>query len=177
LVEPDRLAYGGNSRSPRFVRQLLETPLGPIAFYSVHPLSPHDAFDTLRGQGLRGEITSGRLFSSANGKIVDDNSGLRALQVESLAEAAARETDSVVIAGDTNLPGLSRIFARNLSGYADGFTKAGWGFGYTFPRHKLTPWLRLDRILATDSLRFVGFEVGTSASSDHFCVVADLQRR
>jgi endonuclease/exonuclease/phosphatase (EEP) superfamily protein YafD len=82
----------------------------------------------------------------------------------------------VVIAGDTNLPGLSHVLHRYLSRYQDGFAKAGWGFGYTFPTRPRGPWMRIDRIVASDELRFVRFRVGRSLASDHECVVADLQR-
>jgi hypothetical protein len=38
--------------------------------------------------------------------------------------------------------------------------------------------MRLDRIFASRSLRFVGFSVGKHTwASDHHCVIADLQRR
>ena len=38
--------------------------------------------------------------------------------------------------------------------------------------------LSLDRIFASPSLRFVGFQVGKHHwASDHLCVVADLQKR
>jgi endonuclease/exonuclease/phosphatase family metal-dependent hydrolase len=37
--------------------------------------------------------------------------------------------------------------------------------------------MRIDRILSSEQLRFVRFEVGASQASDHLCVVADLQRR
>jgi hypothetical protein len=53
---------------------------------------------------------------------------------------------------------------------------AGWGFGYTYP-YNLFRWMRIDRIMASDQLRFVGFQRGSSTASDHVCVVADLQRR
>jgi endonuclease/exonuclease/phosphatase (EEP) superfamily protein YafD len=177
-IYPDKLPYRGRLRSPRFVEQVLETPLGRIAFYNVHPLSPRAALFALRGEhGLKREIVSGRLFSGADGPGLDENTGLRALQVQALAEAARREADPVVIAGDTNLPGLSGILHRYLAQYKDGFVEASWGFGYTFPTNKWRPWMRIDRVLATDQLRFVGFDVGHSLASDHRCVVADLQRR
>jgi len=174
--DPEKLDYEGRHRSPRFVRQVLDTPLGRIVFYNVHPLSPREIFYTLRGRGLRREVLSGRLFSSANSAVFQANSGLRTLQVEAFSAAADGETEPVVIAGDTNLPGLSFVLHRYLSRYQDGFTKAGWGLGYTFPtdRH---PWMRIDRIFASEDLRFVRFEVGQSHASDHRCVVADLQRR
>ena len=51
--EPPRIPYEGRLRSPRFVQQVLDTPLGHIVFYNVHPLSPRETLYTLRGQGLR----------------------------------------------------------------------------------------------------------------------------
>jgi endonuclease/exonuclease/phosphatase family metal-dependent hydrolase len=174
--DPPELRYSGQARSPRWVRRVVDTPLGPITFYDVHPASPREDFAALRGHGLRREILSGRLFSGNAAPLIAKNAGLRALQVQSFAESAARVSGPVVIAGDTNLPGLSKILGRYLSQYADGFREAGWGLGYTYPNDR-TPWMRIDRILASDQLRFVGFDVGTSPASDHLCVVADLQRR
>jgi vancomycin resistance protein VanJ len=175
-VEPDRLPYYGQLRSPRFIRQILETPVGPIVFYIVHPISPREALFAVRGEnGLRREVLSGRVFASAAAPLIGMNAGLRTLQIQTITEAAARETGPVVIAGDTNLPGLSRTLHRYLSGYEDAFTTAGWGFGYTFPTNKWRPWMRIDRILTNDHLRAVGFEVGRGTLSDHRCVVADLQ--
>jgi vancomycin resistance protein VanJ len=175
-TDPEKLTYQERSRSPRFVQHVLETPLGRIVFYNVHPLSPREVFYALRGQGLRRELLSGRLFSRDNASAFRTNAELRALQVQHFAEAARRETGPVVVAGDTNLPGLSYLFGEYLSDYQDGFVKAGGGFGYTFPTNR-GPWMRIDRILASEHLRFTRFEVGSSLSSDHLCVVADLRRR
>jgi vancomycin resistance protein VanJ len=175
-AEPAKLDYGGHQRSPRYLQQTLETPLGRLAVYNVHPISPRETFYAFRGDGLRGELSSGRLFSSAGIGVFKANTGLRSLQVETFAHAAERETDPVIIAGDTNLPGLSYLFNRFLSGYQDGFAEAGSGFGYTYPTNR-HPWMRIDRILASQELRFVRFEIGSSLASDHLCVVADLERR
>jgi endonuclease/exonuclease/phosphatase (EEP) superfamily protein YafD len=178
-VDPDKLEAQGRLRSPRFVRQVLETPLGRIALYSVHPLSPREAFYELRGTGsrreflLRGLIRD--LFSRGSNAIFEANAGVRALQVRAFADDARKETEPVLIVGDTNLPGLSFVLHRDLSWLQDGFEKAGWGLGYTFPTAR--PWMRLDRVLASGQLRFVRFKVGNALGSDHLCVVADLQRR
>jgi endonuclease/exonuclease/phosphatase family metal-dependent hydrolase len=172
-VDPERIPYYNRQRSPRFVEQVLVTPLGRVAFYNVHPLSPREGLRAVRGQGLRHEILSGRILSSPAAPVVQTNAGLRSLQVQAFVEAAESEPYPVVIGGDTNLPDLSWVYNRYLSHFQDGFTKAGWGFGYTFPTDR-RPWMRIDRILATEGLRFVRFQVGTSHASDHLCVVADI---
>jgi vancomycin resistance protein VanJ len=174
--DPDKLHYSGRLRSPRWLEEVIETPLGPIAFFGVHPASPRQGFYALRGNGLKREILSGQGFPEDSEDAVADNSGLRAMQIADVADAAQKETHPVVIAGDTNLPSLSWVLHRYLSRYQDGFSKAGWGLGYTFPVGKRPAWMRIDRILASDELRFVGFQVGRSRASDHRCVVADLQR-
>ncbi len=175
-VEPEKVPYAGQLRSARFIKYDLDTPLGPVSFYSVHPVSPRDGFTTLRGHGLRQEIETGRLFEGTTAHRLEINTGLRALQVQTFAEAARREPGPVVIAGDTNLPDSSPLLRRALSAYEDGFARSGWGFGYTFPTNKWRPWMRIDRVLASHALRFVHFEVGRAVVSDHRYVVADLQR-
>jgi endonuclease/exonuclease/phosphatase (EEP) superfamily protein YafD len=173
-MDPPRLPYYGQLRSPRYIQRVFETPLGPVTFYNVHPVSPREDFAALRGRGLRREILTGRFFSGNAAPLIGNNAGLRQLQAKAISESAAAEAGPVVIAGDTNLPGLSKVLARYLSGYKDGFREAGWGLGYTYPNDR-KPWMRIDRIFANEKLRFVGFEVGSSLASDHLCVVADLQ--
>jgi endonuclease/exonuclease/phosphatase (EEP) superfamily protein YafD len=177
-VEPGPLPYYGRLRSARFLRHVLETPGGPVVIYNVHPISPREGLYGLRGQrGLRHEILGGGLLRGDGAPLLGTNAGLRTLQVQTFSEAASRETGPVIIAGDTNLPGLSPLFHRYLSAYTDGFSRAGWGFGYTFPTDKWRPWMRIDRILANDSFQFARFQVGDSKVSDHRCVVADLRRQ
>jgi endonuclease/exonuclease/phosphatase family metal-dependent hydrolase len=173
--DPEKLPYEGRPRSPRWVEQIIETPLGPIAFYNVHPISPREGFVALRGSGLKNELLAGRGFPGDGKELVSNNAGLRALQVADFAQAASEETSPVVIAGDTNSPGLSFVVARYLSQYQDGFANAGWGLGYTFPTGRGT-WMRIDRMFASSELRFVDFQVCRTTASDHDCIVADLQR-
>jgi endonuclease/exonuclease/phosphatase family metal-dependent hydrolase len=98
---------------------------------------------------------------------------LRMSQVRTFARMAARETLPVIIAGDTNLPNLSPSLDY-VRDFQDGFADAGRGLGYTFPAR--SPWMRIDRIMASRQLRFLSFDVGSSRASDHLCVVADLGR-
>jgi endonuclease/exonuclease/phosphatase (EEP) superfamily protein YafD len=178
-MDPEKVESQGRMRSPRFVQQVLDTPLGRIAVYNVHPISPREAFYGLRGTESRNDFLRRGILhdivSPGSNAIFEGNAGLRALQVHTFAEEASKETLPVLIMGDTNLPGLSYILYRDLSHFQDGFDRAGSGFGYTFPANR-RPWMRIDRILASDALRFVGFQIGNSPASDHWCVVAELQR-
>jgi len=176
VADPDRVAQEGRQRSPRSISYVIDTPLGPIAFYNVHPISPRQAMWSLRNGGFRNAIHNGTLFDKERSKRMAADSQLLDMQVALFAANARKETIPVVIGGDTNMTGLAPALA-NLAGFDDGFVKAGWGFGYTYPSGRKA-WMRLDRIYASPSLRFVGFQVGKHHwASDHLCVVADLQKR
>ncbi|HXX68750.1 MAG TPA: endonuclease/exonuclease/phosphatase family protein [Polyangiaceae bacterium] len=174
VVTPDRFLYDSRPHSARYMRYVATTPFGPVVIYNVHPISPRQGFYSLRGAGLRREIASGRLFEGAAAPVVQANSGLRAAELEALSQDVRQQQGPVLVAGDTNLPGLSPLLRWLTDGYQDGFEKAGWGFGYTFPSGR--PWMRIDRMFASSQLTFDRFEVGCAGASDHLCVVADLRR-
>lgn len=169
---PERLSYQRRARSPRFIRYQVDASFGPLVIYNVHPASPREQIAAARSGGFRHAIRSGALFSLADRPDIEGDSGLRALQVLTMTSTADRETLPLIIAGDTNLPTLSPLLAR-FAKYQDGFAAAGSGFGYTFPSDR--PWMRIDRIFASDHLQFRSFGVGCGLVSDHRCVYADLQ--
>jgi vancomycin resistance protein VanJ len=171
---PERLSYQGRSRSPRFIRYEVETALGPLVIYNVHPASPRGQIAAARSGGFRQAVRSGALFSLAPRPDIEADSGLRALQVLTMTRTVDRETLPVIITGDTNLPTLSPSLAR-FAKYQDGFEEAGSGFGYTFPSNR--PWMRIDRIFASEHFQFRSFDVGCGLVSDHLCVYAEIQRR
>jgi endonuclease/exonuclease/phosphatase family metal-dependent hydrolase len=175
LTEPPKFKLDGYEHSPRYVRCAIDTPLGTIALYNLHPVSPRRALLAIRGRGLKQEVRHGRLLDASASPRVEENVTLRRMELEQASIAAGRERGPVVLAGDTNLPALSSILGRYFGHYQDGFSRAGFGFGYTFPT-KL-PWMRIDRIMASDELAFVSFETGCGAMSDHRCVVAELRAR
>lgn len=158
-----------------FVRVTVDSPLGLVDVYVTHPVSPRRGFEAIRGRnGLRHGLASGEAFSEAGPRRVARNTDVRIRQVEALAAHARAATHPVIIAGDTNLPGLSPLFRRELGDFKDGWREVGAGFGYTFPAHRWMPWLRIDRILAGKGLRFVDFTVGDRRGSDHLGVWATL---
>jgi vancomycin resistance protein VanJ len=172
---PPRIPYFGNLRSPRYMRFLVETPLGPVTVVNLHTVSPRGGFYHLRGQGLRREILSGHLLSGDAAGEIRGTAALRALQVKAASELARQATGPVLLVGDGNLPSLSGVRQRYLGDLHDGFAEAGLGFGYTYPSR--WPWMRIDMLLSNDQLEFTRVEVGRGGASDHLCVFGDVVAR
>jgi endonuclease/exonuclease/phosphatase (EEP) superfamily protein YafD len=174
-TDPERIPSFDRRRSPRFMRYLVDSPLGKLAIYSLHPISPRGALGVYRMRDLFHQMRTGKILAGDPETNVSQNAALRAKQIEAAATMAAREKYPVLFAGDTNLPGLSAALHRHLSGYRDAFSSTSWGFGYTYPQRR--PFLRLDRILAGPELDFSEFESGCRGASDHFCVASRVIRR
>jgi len=176
IARPEKIEVHGVEQFPRYIGYTVDSTLGPLDIWNVHPISPRDGFAELRGEGLLREIEEGGIFAGDTSHL-SANTELRRLQVEDLSAHARLSKNRVIIAGDTNLPVASRILADNLGSYQDAFAEVGRGFGYTFPAHRYVPWMRIDRILAGPELRFVGVQVGELHGSDHYCVFADIENR
>ena len=173
-VVPPPIWSEGESRSAQYAHCRLRTPAGPIRLFAAHPLSPHDAFDQLRGRGLAYELLSGRILGSASARTMEANTRQRLGQVGALAADVAQSSEPVIIAGDTNLPGLSWAFSHWLGGLSDGFAEVGRGFGYSYPAQRMV-WMRIDRILAGPRFRFLDVTTISPRISDHLAVAADLE--
>ena len=167
---PPAIVYDRGTGGAHFVRYTLDTPSGLVDVFNVHPTSPRQGLEEVRGNGLREELTSGRLFAGKAGALVEFNAFRRQRQIEALTAVVATSLRPVIIAGDTNLPGLSWILGERLGHFRDAFSQAGLGFGYTFPARR--PWMRIDRILTNYRLRALDFRVGDAVISDHRCVFA-----
>lgn len=154
---------------PPFVHYTIESNMGRLEVYNVHPISPRRGMESVIGKRHL------RVFPSEAGvRAIRLNTELREKQVRGLAWSAARAGHLVVIAGDTNLPDLSLFRRRYLGSYKDAFLEAGYGFGYTYPTVTPFAWMRIDRILAGPGMRFLRVATGGSEGSDHRPVVADL---
>ena len=174
-----RTGEGGGLREgdggAHFVRYTIVTPLGLVDVFNVHTTSPREGLEDMRGQGFLHELRSGHFLFGQGLDRLGFNAYRRARQVKGVAAAAAASPRPAIIAGDTNLPGLSRIFREYLDGFADAFASVGRGFGYTYPS-KL-PFMRIDRILTNGKLQAVDFRVGDTRASDHLCVSATITAR
>ncbi|HEY2732967.1 MAG TPA: endonuclease/exonuclease/phosphatase family protein [Polyangiales bacterium] len=166
IETPMSVPFSPKDARAGFVRYVLDTSIGRLSVYSLHPISPRALFDALRRVRVRA-IELGALDGVAQA-----NAALREQQLMAATAAAAIDPNRVVLAGDTNLPGVSPTLTRDFARYQDGFAAIGWGFGYTFPsRH---PFLRLDRMFAGRGLHFTDFSIGCGIDSDHRCVIGEL---
>lgn len=136
-----------------FVKYVIETPGGTLRVYNVHPFSPRHA--------LFGDHETG------------DDIAHREAQIGAAVDAARSDVPPFVIAGDTNLPALSAIARRHLSGLTDAFADVGFGFGYTFPSKR--PWMRIDCVLGSDDVRFDDVSIAPRGASDHRALLVDLE--
>jgi vancomycin resistance protein VanJ len=129
-----------------------DAPDGALRVYSVHPYSPRHA-----------------LFGDDDSTA---NIAARDAQVSAVVTAARTDVPPFVIVGDTNLPPMSSISRRSFDRFTDAWDEAGFGFGYTFPAKR--PWMRIDRALGSDGVRFLSAHVGPRGASDHRPLFVDL---
>ena len=150
---------------PPYARFTLLTPTGPVKIFAVHPVSQRGAFyQTFRHGGLR------RAFKVVRDLFTEDYERRRN-ELSSLAREAAAAGPRVLVVGDFNVAGRSRLLASLFGDFQDSFLERGTGFGYTFPVGH--PFLRLDRILGK-GFHFVRTGVGGKQASDHRPVYADV---
>jgi endonuclease/exonuclease/phosphatase (EEP) superfamily protein YafD len=171
------IMYNGHHRSLRFQHYRLQGPDGPLDVFNIHPFSPHEAFSEAVPGGVKSALRHGRILGARGRAAIVANAKLRSDELRAIAEAADQSPNPVLIMGDTNTPDLSWSFARWLGKYQDGFIEVGTGFGYTWPAHSRIRWLRLDRILANDRLRFLDARTAGSRLGDHLAVVATVVPR
>lgn len=177
-VQRPGVRFEGMSYLPRFIRYRLKTPAGVIQVYNVHPPSPREGLDELRGEGLRHELESRRLIENQKAmRLLTTVTRVRLAVMRAVVQDASQSPDPVIIAGDTNLPDLSWAYAQTLGAFHDSFREAGRGFGYTFPANHHLAWMRIDRILSDGRFRFLRSRVIPGRASDHHALVADLEWR
>jgi endonuclease/exonuclease/phosphatase (EEP) superfamily protein YafD len=150
-------SYGPEASVSRYD---LETPEGLVHFFSLHLASPRD--------GIYETIHENRKGPAA----VIANIDRRRQQSEYVARQTAALEGRVVLAGDFNTPPESAIFREVWGDYADAFSTAGWGWGYTFFGARTM--VRIDHVLASKDWTCDRCRVGSDVGSPHRPVVAEL---
>jgi vancomycin resistance protein VanJ len=156
----ERLGESSTGEQGSVMRYDLDTPAGGLTVFNLHFATPR------RGVGA---LVS---FEQQGLSEIRANSGLRLRQSEFVAAEARQVTGPVVLLGDFNTPPESIIFRRVWSGYANAFSEAGWGWGYTF--HARRTVVRIDHVLVGGGGRASTCWVGPDVGSPHRPVLADL---
>jgi vancomycin resistance protein VanJ len=154
------IGHDSNKAEGLVARYDLETPAGLVTLFNIHLASPRDGLE---------EAARAAWQSAAQ---LQAGSELRWLQSENLARQAAGVSSPLLLVGDFNTPPESAIFRRIWSSYADAFSAAGWGWGYTYLGH--TARVRVDHILVSPGWRCDRCWVGPDVGSKHRPVLADL---
>jgi endonuclease/exonuclease/phosphatase (EEP) superfamily protein YafD len=157
-----RLSDDGNWNQ----RLVVETPLGQLTLFNVHPAVPLLHADGPGAFGL---------------SIVYDTTQ-RSTEVTRLVELVDGAAGPILVTGDFNLSEYSQDYRLLQARLEDAYRIAGWGFGHTFPRAGAfakslpAPWpvVRLDYVWYSSELRAVAADVGPSGGSDHHAVVVRL---
>jgi endonuclease/exonuclease/phosphatase family metal-dependent hydrolase len=101
------------------------------------------------------------------------NSALeRTAQAQRIAELLAPSPEPVVLAGDLNAVPEAPELAPLLGAFADAWTRAGDGPGFTIPVE--APNRRIDYVLTSPEIEARSAHVIATTASDHLPVVADL---
>ena len=127
----------------------IRTPAGLVRVIDVHAVAPVTVENTVLWRG----------------------------QYAELARIAARDTGTLILAGDFNATldhgPLRRLVATGLR---DAFMESGRGFGATWPRWDglVPPLMRIDHVLVSQQVTVVAVTDQMSAGSDHRRLVVDL---
>lgn len=152
------------------LRCVIQTPSRRIEFVNVHLRTPR--------QGLE-EVLNRRTFIDPSKRTsVTNEIEYRRLECEDLVGWIAESSDPVIIAGDFNMPADSSIYRQFWSKYANAFSVAGRGFGYT-KSTAILGWRygsRIDHILTGPDWRPCACWLGPDLGSDHLPLIADLGR-
>ncbi len=139
----------------RAQKVMVETPVGPIAVWNIHPFPPFRFAPHLHDQ-----------------------------QAVALVEDIAMADYPLIVAGDLNATDQSAAYKAVNEYLYNAHWEAGWGFGFTFPAPPHIPaespidtglLYRIDHIFYSDHLVALNAQTLTnSASSDHLPVIAIL---
>lgn len=136
------------------------TSAGPLTVFNLHLASPR------RGLAKVADDQAGGAES------IIANSDLRRTQSRFIADHARKVAGPLLLAGDFNTPTESVLFRSIWHEQTDAFSRAGWGWGYTFKTRTLAT--RIDHILLGKGWHCARAWVGPSVGSPHRPVLAEL---
>jgi endonuclease/exonuclease/phosphatase (EEP) superfamily protein YafD len=153
------------------IRYLVRVAGRVVTFLNIHPRSPRHAYSQILG--VPSPVAPKRWRTMSFTEVVRDDAGLRTSALRGIGASVAEAETPVVVAGDSNSPGLSWAASQSLGTLTDAHAAAGLGFGYTFPDTPI-PWLRLDRVFVTREISVQATQVLAAGASDHRAVLVML---
>jgi len=170
-----RISFPGEEHT--CVRTQVQIGETAVALYDVHFQTPRWGLNALREARRK----PWRLPKAV--QQLERNMEARLAQVRALREYIRQEQGPVIIAGDLNSPGVSRVCTTLRDADLHGaFEEGGNGYGYTYGhfllQHRVPAlnfsWVRIDHIMLSSQLRSLNCWTGTGKASDHRPVIADL---
>lgn len=149
---------------------VVAAPGGDIAFCAVHLPSPRYGLQTIFDKTTI-------LNFSRKGLLVKETADRRRTS-QDVAHAVASLPLPVIVAGDFNMPDDSTIFREFWGGYANAFSIAGLGYGWTVSSNVrgLKISVRVDHVLVGKGFEVLKCGIGADVGSDHFPLMTDIYR-
>lgn len=156
----ERIRTGDQGGTGDVMLYRLQTEQGTINLGVIHLETPRKGLEQL---GYRAGISA-----------MERNVLVRDVGSRRLSRWLGEQSDSLIIAGDFNMPVESTIYRANWSRCNNAFSRVGWGFGWTriLPKYSI----RIDHVLTCRGWTALRAVVGPDLGSDHRPLIVDLAR-
>ena len=144
----------------------LQLPDRELRIVDLHLRTPRAGIEAvLQGDGIEGAPELDAILE------------IRAVESQDVSNWIKDLDEPVIVVGDFNMPGESRVFRRDWTWLADAFGERGWGFGYTkVSRNRVLSYgSRIDHVLYDEAWNCVRCWVGPNVESDHFPLFAEFR--
>jgi endonuclease/exonuclease/phosphatase (EEP) superfamily protein YafD len=146
-------------------------PCRKISFVTVHLPSPHN--------GISEVLDRSTVIQPSRRARVTSEIAVRRQASEVASQWVGGLSGPVILAGDFNMPAESALYRQYWSAFSNGFSRCGFGFGYTeWPTIRLRLFgIRIDHVLTGPEWQPQRCWVGRDIGSDHLPVIADIRWR
>jgi len=150
------------------VSAMIDLPSGTVTIASIHLLSPSD--------GLNRILSRNTLFDLTQRTVIEQEIDWRRDEAGHLSSNFEDGPDTLIIAGDFNMPVESSIYRSNWSAFQNAFSWSGFGCGATAFQERGGLWnsSRIDHVLYRGDLRCTSSWIGRDVGSDHRPLFADM---
>lgn len=145
------------------------TPVGEVTINNVHLPSPRYGLQTL--------LDRKTFFNLSRKSLLITETANRWRVAREVQGNAAMSSQPSIVAGDFNMPIESAIYRTVWGNYANAFSKAGFGYGWTERSmvRGVPIAVRIDHVLTNGGLVAHVCTVGPDVGSDHLPLMADIE--